>query len=159
MENDFIKVSIFPEIGGKIWEAVEKSTGKEFIYYNHSVKFRDIAIRGPWTSGGIEFNFGIIGHVPTSTTPVDYLTRTNEEGSRKTGNEQKADILANSWLKDNPDHKIAQWCTTIYKGDKNKATSLFSERYTIEESTPWEAVSYDRIFTIIADLFKSINEL
>ena len=81
MENDFIKVSIFPEIGGKIWEAVEKSTGKEFIYYNHAVKFRDIAMRGAWTSGGIEFNFGIIGHVPTSATPVDYLTRTNEDGS------------------------------------------------------------------------------
>lgn len=81
MENDFIKISIFPEIGGKIWGAVEKSTGKEFIYYNHSVKFRDIAMRGAWTSGGIEFNFGIIGHVPTSATPVDYLTRTNEDGS------------------------------------------------------------------------------
>ena len=81
MENDFIKLSVFPEIGGKIWGAMEKSTGREFIYYNHVVKFRDIAMRGPWTSGGIEFNFGIIGHVPTSSTPVDYLTRTKEDGS------------------------------------------------------------------------------
>ena len=81
MENDFIKLSVFPEIGGKIWGATEKSTGREFIYYNHAVKFRNIAMRGPWTSGGIEFNFGIIGHVPTSSTPVDYLTRTNEDGS------------------------------------------------------------------------------
>ena len=61
MENDFIKVWIMPDIGGKIWGAVEKSTGKEFIYFNPSVKFRDIAMRGPWTSGGIEINFGIIG--------------------------------------------------------------------------------------------------
>ncbi|WP_455638148.1 DUF5107 domain-containing protein [Parabacteroides sp.] len=81
MENDHIKLTVFPEIGGKIWGATEKSTGKEFIYFNHSVKFRNIAMRGAWTSGGIEFNFGIIGHAPTSSTPVDYLIRNNEDGS------------------------------------------------------------------------------
>ncbi|WP_234998000.1 DUF5107 domain-containing protein [Parabacteroides sp. Marseille-P3160] len=81
LENDYIKVTLFPEIGGKIWGAVEKSTGKEFIYYNHVVKFRDIAMRGAWVSGGIEYNFGIIGHAPTSATPVDYITRTNPDGS------------------------------------------------------------------------------
>lgn len=81
MENDYISLSIFPEIGGKIWGAVEKSTGKEFIYFNHAVKFRDIAMRGAWTSGGIEFNFGIIGHVPTTATPVDYYIRHNADGS------------------------------------------------------------------------------
>src|SRR3954452_6709199 len=31
LENDFIKVMILPEIGGKIWAAIEKSTGKSFI--------------------------------------------------------------------------------------------------------------------------------
>ena len=81
MENDYIKLSVFPEIGGKIWGAIEKSTGKEFIYYNNAVKFRDIAMRGAWTSGGIEFNFGIIGHVPTTATPVDYFVRSNDDGS------------------------------------------------------------------------------
>src|ERR1035437_9056163 len=30
MENDFIKLWINPSIGGKIWGAIEKSTGKEF---------------------------------------------------------------------------------------------------------------------------------
>ena len=81
MENDYIRVFITPEIGGKIWGAIEKSTGKEFIYYNHAVKFRDIAMRGPWTSGGIEINFGSIGHAPTCSTPVNYLKQTNPDGS------------------------------------------------------------------------------
>ena len=45
------------------------------------VKFRDIAMRGPWTSGGIEANYGIIGHTPNCATPVDYLTRKKEDGS------------------------------------------------------------------------------
>lgn len=81
MENDYIKVFITPEIGGKIWGAIEKSTGGEFLYFNEVVKFRDIAMRGPWTSGGLEYNFGDIGHIPTAATPVDYLTRENEDGS------------------------------------------------------------------------------
>ena len=81
LENDYIKVMILPEIGGKIWAAIEKTTGKPFIYYNHVVKFRDVAMRGPWTSGGIEPNYGIIGHTPNCATPVDYLTIRKADGS------------------------------------------------------------------------------
>src|SRR6187397_253062 len=43
LENDYLRVMILPEIGGKIWSAIEKSTGKSFIYYNQTVKFRDVA--------------------------------------------------------------------------------------------------------------------
>ncbi len=81
LENDFIKVMILPQVGGKIWAAIEKSTGKSFIYYNHVVKFRDVAMRGPWTSGGLEANYGIIGHTPNCATPVDYTTIENKDGS------------------------------------------------------------------------------
>lgn len=81
LENDYIKVMILPEVGGKIWAAIEKSTGKPFIYYNHVVKFRDVAMRGPWTSGGLEANYGIIGHTPNCATPVDYTTTHKNDGS------------------------------------------------------------------------------
>ncbi len=81
LENDFIRVMILPEIGGKIWAAFEKKTNRPYIYYNRAVKFRDIAMRGPWTSGGIEANYGIIGHTPNVSTPVDYATRRNADGS------------------------------------------------------------------------------
>lgn len=81
LENDYIKVMVLPEIGGKIWSAIEKKSGKEFIYYNHVVKFRDVAMRGAWTSGGIESNFGTIGHTPNCSTPVDFTTITRPDGS------------------------------------------------------------------------------
>lgn len=81
LENDFLEVTVFPEVGGRVWGAVEKSSGEDFIYNNDVVKFRNIAMRGPWTSGGIEFNFGIIGHSPATATPVDYLFFENEDGS------------------------------------------------------------------------------
>jgi tetratricopeptide (TPR) repeat protein len=81
LENAYIKVLILPEVGGKVWTAIEKSTGKPFFYFNHTLKFRDVAMRGPWTSGGLESNFGIIGHTPNCATPVDYLVRSNPDGS------------------------------------------------------------------------------
>ena len=81
LENAYLRVQILPEIGGKIWNAVDKGTGRSFIYDNQVVKFRDVAMRGPWTSGGIEANYGIIGHTPNVATPVDYTTRTNPDGS------------------------------------------------------------------------------
>ena len=81
LENDRIRVTILPEVGGKIWGAVDKITGNEFVYHNKVVKFRNISRRGPWTSGGIEFNFGIIGHAPSTATPVNWTTRKNKDGS------------------------------------------------------------------------------
>ncbi len=81
LENEYIKIMILPEVGGKIWSATEKSTGKEFVYNNHVIKFRDIAMRGPWTSGGIEANYGIIGHTPATANPVDYTIIKRDDGS------------------------------------------------------------------------------
>ena len=66
---------------GKVWAAIEKTTGKSFIYFNQVVKFRDVAMRGPWTSGGMEANYGIMGHTPNCFSPVDYLARRNPDGS------------------------------------------------------------------------------
>ncbi len=81
MENPYVQVFVLPAEGGKLIGAIEKSTQREFIYFNHVRKFRHIALRGPWTSGGIELNFGIVGHTPATATPVDYLFRKNPDGS------------------------------------------------------------------------------
>ncbi len=81
LENPFVRVFVTPEIGGKIWGAVEKASGKEFVYFNKGVEFREIALRGPYTAGGIELNFGYIGHAPSTASPVDYLFRTLPDGS------------------------------------------------------------------------------
>ena len=81
LENDYIRLAIMPDMGGKVWEAYEKSGDFPFIFSGHSVKFRDVALRGPWTSDGLEFNFGDIGHATTTSAPVDYYNRTNPDSS------------------------------------------------------------------------------
>ena len=81
LENPYLRVKIFPEIGGKVWSVFDKTAGKEMFYDNDVVKFRDIAMRGPWTSGGIEFNYGVIGHAPSCAHPVDWRTEKKADGS------------------------------------------------------------------------------
>ena len=82
LDNEYINVTVLPEVGGKVWGAIEKSTGLEFVYQNHVMKFRAIGIRGPWTSGGIEHNFGLdLGHAPWTSSPVDYIIKENGDGS------------------------------------------------------------------------------
>ncbi len=81
LENEYIEVYIIPAIGGKVWGAIDKASGKEFIYTNDVVKFRDIALRGPWTMGGIEWNSGVIGHHAGAATPVNYKVFIDEDGS------------------------------------------------------------------------------
>ena len=81
ISNEYLTLTILPQIGGKIWEVTDKTSGRSIVYANPVIKFRDIAMRGPWTSGGIEMNIGIIGHTPNCSSPVDYFVRKNEDGS------------------------------------------------------------------------------
>ncbi len=81
LENEYIRLAVMPDMGGKVWEAYEKSENYPFVFTTKAVKFRDIALRGTWTTGGLEFNFGDIGHGTTVSTPVDYFIRTNDDGS------------------------------------------------------------------------------
>jgi tetratricopeptide (TPR) repeat protein len=81
LKNASIEVAVLPQAGGKVWGAKEIATGRDFLYWNHVLKFRQIALRGPWTSGGIEWNFGVVGHSPATATPVDYILNRNADGS------------------------------------------------------------------------------
>jgi hypothetical protein len=56
MENEYVKIGILPEIGGKIFEAVDKTNGYDFIYNQHVIKPALISLLGAWISGGIEWD-------------------------------------------------------------------------------------------------------
>lgn len=57
LENDYLKVMLLPELGGRIHRAYDKTNGYDFVYYNHVVKPALVGLTGPWISGGIEFNW------------------------------------------------------------------------------------------------------
>ncbi len=81
LENEYIKVMILPELGGRIQRAYDKTNDYDFVYYNQVVKPALVGLCGPWISGGIEFNWPQ-HHRPTTYSPVDYKLRENADGSK-----------------------------------------------------------------------------
>lgn len=80
LENDYLKVMIFPELGGRIQRAYDKTNDYDFVYYNHVIKPALVGLTGPWISGGIEFNWPQ-HHRPSTYSPVDCSYQENEDGS------------------------------------------------------------------------------
>ena len=80
LENEYLKVTVLPEIGGHLYAIFDKTANRDVLYTNHVVKYGLVGIRGAWVSGGIEWNFPD-GHSVTTVAPVDYATRTEEDGS------------------------------------------------------------------------------
>ncbi len=80
LENEYLKLTVLPELGGRLYSAYDKRTGEEVFYKNPVVKPRMIATRGAWISGGVEFNFPI-SHSPTTMDRVNYLIENYDDGS------------------------------------------------------------------------------
>lgn len=80
IENEYIKVMILPELGGRVQMAYDKIKKRHFVYYNHVIKPALVGLTGPWISGGIEFNWPQ-HHRPSTYLPVDSTIEENEDGS------------------------------------------------------------------------------
>ena len=81
LENEYIKIGILPEIGGRIFSAVDKTNNYNFIYTQHVVKPALIGMLGAWISGGIEWNVPH-HHRATSFLPVQYKLENNSDSSK-----------------------------------------------------------------------------
>jgi tetratricopeptide (TPR) repeat protein len=80
LENEFLKVCVLPEIGGRLFYATDKTNGYEMFYRQHVIKPALIGMTGAWISGGIEFC--VFHHHRASThMPVDYRLTENPDGS------------------------------------------------------------------------------
>jgi len=80
LENEYIKVMILPELGGRVQMAYDKIKQRHFIYYNQVIKPALVGLTGPWISGGIEFNWPQ-HHRPSTFLPVDHTIENNTDGS------------------------------------------------------------------------------
>ena len=81
LENEYIRLCILPELGGRLYYAVDKSNGYDMVYRNHVIKPALIGMTGGWISGGVEWN--IPHHHRASTImPVDYRLEEHADGSK-----------------------------------------------------------------------------
>ena len=80
LENEFLKCSVLPDIGGHLYTCTDKISGQPMFYENPSIKKADVAYRGAWAAFGIEFNFPV-SHNWVTASPVDFAFGQSEDGS------------------------------------------------------------------------------
>jgi tetratricopeptide (TPR) repeat protein len=121
LENEYIKLCVTPEIGGKLYYGTDKTNNYNFIYKNNVVKPSNIGMLGAWVSGGIEWC--VIHHHRASTfLPVDYELAENEDGSKTI------------WIGETEPRHRMRWTIgiTAYPGK-----SYYSADVKIENPTPY----------------------
>ena len=80
LENEYLKCSVLPDIGGHLYTCVDKLSGESMFYANPSIKKARIGYRGAWAAFGIEFNFPV-SHNWASMSPVDFAYAKHSDGS------------------------------------------------------------------------------
>ncbi|MBB6144261.1 tetratricopeptide (TPR) repeat protein [Silvibacterium bohemicum] len=80
IENEFIRLMILPEIGGRIHVGYDKRNGYDFFYRQNVIKPALVGLAGPWISGGVEFNWPQ-HHRPATFMPVETTIERDPDGS------------------------------------------------------------------------------
>ena len=70
LENEYLRLMILPEIGGRIHIGYDKRNGYDFFYRQNVIKPALVGLAGPWVSGGVEFNRAVFGPVPWVDRPT-----------------------------------------------------------------------------------------
>ncbi len=81
LENKYVQITFLPELGGRIYRALDKTNNYDFVYYNHVIKPALVGLTGSWISGGIEFNWPQ-HHRPDTFLPIEYELKENSDGSK-----------------------------------------------------------------------------
>jgi tetratricopeptide (TPR) repeat protein len=96
LENDYVSFCVLPELGGRLFRAVDKINGYDFFYRQDVIKPALIGVLGAWFSGGVEWNFPH-HHRTTTFMPTDYRLEESDDGS------------ATIWLAENERRHRLRW--------------------------------------------------
>ena len=97
LENEYLKITCLPELGGRLHSVFDKIKWKEMFHLNNVIKPSMIAMRGAFISGGVEWNAGPQVHTVTIVSPVDALTGKNPDGSAYIELSNIDKIFRNRW--------------------------------------------------------------
>lgn len=70
LENEYLKATFIPELGGRLWSLYDKKADRELLYVNPIFQPCNLGLRNAWFSGGVEWNIGIKGHTPLTCAPL-----------------------------------------------------------------------------------------
>ncbi|MEA4890020.1 MAG: DUF5107 domain-containing protein [Clostridiaceae bacterium] len=81
LENRYIRAVFLPELGGRLWSLIDKTTSHELLHCNPVFQPCNLALRNAWISGGVEWNIGIIGHSPFTVDKMFVETLSLADGT------------------------------------------------------------------------------
>ncbi|WP_421741519.1 DUF5107 domain-containing protein [Cellulomonas sp.] len=80
LENEYVRLMILPELGGRIQVGLDKTRGYDFFYRNDVIKPALVGLAGPWLSGGVEFNWPQ-HHRPSTYLPCEVTIEEEPDGA------------------------------------------------------------------------------
>jgi tetratricopeptide (TPR) repeat protein len=80
IENEYLKLTVLPQLGGHLYSIYDKVDHREVLYRNNVVKYGLVGPRGAWISGGMEFSFPF-AHTMDTVSPVECALHHNSDGS------------------------------------------------------------------------------
>lgn len=80
VENDYVRLMLLPELGGRIHVGHDKTRGYDFFYRNDVIKPALVGLLGPWVSGGVELNWPQ-HHRPATYLPTESTIEHDDDGS------------------------------------------------------------------------------
>ena len=81
LANEYLKITVLPEIGGRILAGLDKTDNYDFFYRQRVIKPALVGMLGAWISGGVEWDLPH-HHRATTFMPVDYRMEEHGDGSR-----------------------------------------------------------------------------
>src|SRR5665213_316982 len=80
LENEYLKITILPELGGHVYSVYDKVDQREVLYRDNVIKYGLVGPRGAWISGGMEFSFPY-AHTTDTVSPVESVLHQNADGN------------------------------------------------------------------------------
>lgn len=81
LENEVLRATFLLTSGGRLWSLVHKPTGRDLVFQNGSYQPANLALRNAWVAGGIEWNFGTIGHGTGTSSPIHAARTARPDGT------------------------------------------------------------------------------
>lgn len=82
LENEFLKATFLPSLGGRLISLFDKENDKELLFASKNIQPCNLSIRNAWFSGGIEFNVGQYGHALTTMDNVYAASVTDKDNNK-----------------------------------------------------------------------------
>lgn len=127
IENQYLRLVILPELGGRIHIAFDKSTGYDFFYRNTVIKPALVGLTGPWISGGVEFNWPQ-HHRPATFLPVQSTIEEHDDGSVTiwcSDHDPFARMQATHGIRIHPDRSLIELDVRLHNRTSERHTFLW----------------------------------